>query len=168
MGVVDPLADLQENRHEDASRIDPRIGRIPLRQLVHDMPQGIATQPLHREIHAARRTDADRVDRHDVRVLQLRRRLRLADKPLDLVDTVLMLRPQRLDGHRTAQRAVLRRENLARAAMRVRLDVLKHRLRRDILESKLVQDAVHEFVGIRRRDRLLLLFVIFGDRRRKW
>ena len=100
-------------------------------------------------------------------MLQLRRRLRFPDNSLNLVNTVLMLRAQRFNSYRTSQRAVLCCENLARPAMRIWLDILKHRLGRDITEAHLVQNTMHKIIWIRRCDRLLLPFVVVVDRRRK-
>ena len=81
VGEGDGLADLEKGGHHLAQRLGetglPPGARAPV-------GQGVPLDPLHREVAVPLAIDADLVHGRDVRVIELRRNLRLADEPLDL------------------------------------------------------------------------------------
>ena len=100
---------------DDVARVAQRdVERRWAVEVDEPLPQRLALEPLHDDVRLVI-GDAELVDRHDVRMVQGGRRLRLALEASDLF-RVGRGRQQDLDGDRAIELRVLREEHLAHAA----------------------------------------------------
>ena len=110
------VADLLKNGQKRGQRILFDRLLLAVAEAANDIVEGRALDELHRVKSLALIIDAELVERHDVRMLELAGELRLIDKTQHVLARELIARFHHLHGHRAADAQIARLQNHAHAA----------------------------------------------------